>query len=185
LKLIVGLGNPGRKYSNTRHNCGFIILDMFADKKNIKFSKEKFGGIYAEYLENNEKVILLKPQKFINLSGEVVKAFVNYYKIDIRDILIVVDDVSIDKGKYKLKQDGSSGGHNGLKDIENNLETNKYKRLKIGIGKVSEIDVKDYVLGKIKDKKMMANSFLKAVEIVGKYPIEEYDKLMNDYNSKG
>ena len=150
MKLIVGLGNPGKKYEKTRHNIGFMMLDKYVDKKNImdKWSL-KFNGLYIQTEINKNKVIFLKPQSFMNLSGGVVKKYVDYFKINIEDILIISDDLDLNIGNFKLKDKGSSGGHNGLKDIENNLGTNEYKRLKIGISNNKNIDTKDYVLGKI------------------------------------
>ena len=128
MKMIVGLGNPGKEYENTRHNLGFIILDNFAEKQNIKIDKKKFNGLYEEVFINNEKVILLKPQSFMNLSGDVVRSFKDYFDIDIKDILVISDDLDLDFLDYRLRLFGSSGGHNGLKDIENKLGSNRFKR---------------------------------------------------------
>ena len=118
MKLIVGLGNPGNEYKNTRHNIGFMVLDKIADKLNESFNKENFSGKYFMTNINGEKTIFLKPQKYMNLSGEVVRDFVNFFKIDINDILIICDDLDTQVGTYRLRYKGSSGGHNGLKNIE-------------------------------------------------------------------
>ena len=152
MKLIVGLGNPGREYDNTRHNVG---------------------------------VIFLKPQKYMNLSGEVIREFVRYYKINIEDILIINDDLDISLGKYKLKASGSSGGHNGLKNIENNLGTNKYKRLKIGISNDKNRDTKDYVLGKFNsDELSVLNKVIDISEmIINDFLLINFDLLMTKYNN--
>ena len=147
-KLIVGLGNPGKEYEKTRHNIGFMILDDFAKHINKNFYKEKFGGLYTEYIQNNEKIILLKPQKYMNLSGEVVSSFVKYFDIKLEDILIISDDLNMPIGKIRLRRKGSSGGHNGLKNIELHLHSDEYKRLRIGISNNQNIDMKDFVLGK-------------------------------------
>lgn len=147
-KLIVGLGNPGKEYEKTRHNIGFMILDDFAKYIKIDFCKEKFGGLYTEYIQNNEKIILLKPQKYMNLSGEVVSSFVKYFNIKLDDILIISDDLNMPIGKIRLRRKGSSGGHNGLKNIELHLHSDEYKRLRIGISNNRNIDMKDFVLGK-------------------------------------
>ena len=123
MKLIIGLGNPGNEYKNTRHNIGFEIIDKFAQKHNLSINKKKYNGVYEETFIYNQKVILLKPQAYMNLSGEVVKKFIDFYKIDIKEILIINDDLDLEIGKFKLKQKGSSGGHNGLKNIEQNIGT--------------------------------------------------------------
>ncbi len=133
MKLIVGLGNPGKEYENTRHNIGFIFIDYFAEKNKKTIDKEKFNGLYTQANINDEKVILLKPLSYMNLSGEVVRRFVDYFKIDINNILIISDDLDMNFGKLRLRPDGSSGGHNGLKNIALNLNTEKFKRLKVGI----------------------------------------------------
>ena len=184
MKLIVGLGNPGKEYENTRHNIGFMVLDDYANKKNLTFSKSKDGGLYIKTCIENEEVILLKPQKYINLSGEVVIKFVKYYKINIDDILIINDDLDIELGKYKLKYKGSSGGHNGLKNIELHLGTQQYKRLKIGISNNKLLDTKDYVLGKLSsDEKLKLQTVINiSSEIIDDYLHINFDKLMNKYN---
>ncbi|MEI3507990.1 MAG: aminoacyl-tRNA hydrolase [Bacilli bacterium] len=133
MKLIVGLGNPGKEYENTRHNAGFRFIDSYAKAKNLSFNKEKFNGLYTDFLQNDEKIILLKPQKYMNLSGEVIKTYLDFFKIKVNNMLIIVDDLDTEVGKIKLRYKGSSGGHNGLKNIENHLKTQDYKRLKIGI----------------------------------------------------
>ena len=184
MKLIVGLGNPGKEYENTRHNMGFMAIDRFANKHNVSITKNKFDGLYEELMINSEKVILLKPQRYINLSGEVIKKYVDFYKIDINDILIISDDLDQEIGKYKLKCKGSSGGHNGLKNIELHLKTNEYKRIKIGISNNKNIDTKDYVLSKLdKDSKEVLNDiFDKVTLILDDYFVLTFDNLMNKYN---
>ena len=180
--LIVGLGNPGKEYEQTRHNMGFMCIDEFAKKNNLVINQNKFDGLYTEFNYKNEKIILLKPQKYINLSGEVIKKYVDYYKIDISNILIISDDLDLPFGKIKIKYKGSSGGHNGLKNIELHLKTQEYKRIKIGISNNKEIDTKDYVLGKIKDTKMI-NEVTKLVSnILDDYFDLSFENLMNKYN---
>ena len=150
MKLIVGLGNPGKEYEYTRHNMGFLVIDNYLCKKKIEASwQKKFNSLYMISYINGEKVIFLKPQTYMNLSGEAVREVVNFFKIDINDILIISDDLDLSIGNFKLKLRGSSGGHNGLKSISECLGTNDYKRLKIGIAKDKSVDIKDYVLGKI------------------------------------
>ena len=146
MKLIVGLGNPGIEYENTRHNIGFYYLDLIAKELNISNFKEKFNGYYQKVKYKNEDIILLKPLSYMNLSGEVVVKYVNYYKIKPEDILVIHDDLDLDVGRLKLRANGSSGGHNGIKNIILNLGDENFKRLKIGISKSNEMDTKNYVL---------------------------------------
>ena len=184
MKLIVGLGNPGKEYENTRHNMGFMSIDKFALNHNVKIDKTKFGGLYTDLTINGEKVILLKPQEYINLSGEVIKKYVDFYNIDVNDILIISDDLDQDIGCLKLKYKGSSGGHNGLKNIEAHLHTNEYKRIKIGISNDKSVNTKDYVLGKIskENKKVLDEITDKVVNILNDYFTLSFDNLMNKYN---
>lgn len=184
MKLIVGLGNPGKEYENTRHNMGFMAIDKFAKKYNVDFKKEKFGGLYSELFIDNEKVILLKPQRYINLSGEVIKKYVDFYNINIDDILIISDDLDTEFGRIRLRYQGSSGGHNGLKNIEMHLKTKKYKRIKIGISNNKNIDTKDYVLGHLnKDNlNILDATFDTVVCILDDFFKLSFDNLMNKYN---
>ena len=186
MKLIVGLGNKGKEYEMTRHNIGFMAIDEICRKFNASLDKEKFGGIYTKFKLNHEDIILLKPQKYINLSGEVLIEYVNYFKINIDDILIICDDLDLEIGKYKLKSKGSSGGHNGLKNIEHYLKTQSYKRLKIGISNNKSIDTKDYVLGNLnKEEQIRINEILKITTDIFEDCINiSFDKLMNKYNHK-
>lgn len=186
MKLIVGLGNPGKEYENTRHNAGFRFIDEYAKSNSIKIENKKFGGLYEIINHNEEKVILLKPQKYINLSGEVIKSFLEYYKIPIENLLVIHDDLDTELGHLKLKYKGSSGGHNGLKNIEKNLNTKEYKRVKIGISKNQEIDKIDYVIGKVTKKEQeKLNSVNKyAKELINDFLEMNFDNVMNKYNSK-
>jgi len=186
MKLIVGLGNPGKEYIGTRHNIGFMVIDKLCEKYQVTSLKEKFGGLYCEININGNKVILLKPQEYINLSGNVIKRFVDYYNIDIDDILIINDDLDLSVGNFKLKASGSSGGHNGLKNIELCLNTDKYKRLKIGISNNKDMDTKDYVLGKIgnNDLKSINEVIDLSLEIIEAYFEVSFTDLMSKYNRK-
>lgn len=185
MKLIVGLGNPGKIYEKTRHNIGFMIIDNYIKNKNINISfSNKFAGNYIRTKLFNEDVIFLKPQSYINLSGNVVKKFSDYYKININDILIIHDDMDIDLGKYKLKQKGSSGGHNGLKNIELEFKSQNYKRLKIGISKSKLVDTKDYVLGNFtaEEIELLSPIIKKSIDIISDYLCLDFNSLMNKYN---
>ena len=186
MKLIVGLGNPGIDYKNTRHNIGFMFLDYFAKLKNLSFDKEKFNAKYLEYSYKGEKFLLIKPLSFMNLSGGVVKKYVDYFKIDLDDVLIIQDDLDMSFGRVKFVYDSSSGGHNGIKDIEFNLGTKKYSRLKIGISKDKSIDVKDYVLGKFDDVELQKLSiiFENLVSLIDDFGELDNSRIMNKYNVK-
>lgn len=186
MKLVVGLGNPGKEYDNTRHNIGFKVIDMFAKKHNLVINKSNFNGLYTDFLYHNEKVILLKPQSYINLSGEVIQKFVNFYKIDISDILIIHDDLDLSVGTFKLKKKGSSGGHNGLKNIELHLGTQEYKRIKIGISNDKQMDTKDYVLGKISREEMDVFDSVgnQVLNVIDDYFEMSFEQLMSKYNHR-
>lgn len=184
--LIVGLGNPGKEYENTRHNMGFMCIDAIALKYGVNIDKEKMGGLNASLKINGEQVILLKPQKYINLSGEVIKKYVDYYKIPIANILVISDDLDLDFGQIKIKYKGSSGGHNGLKNIELCLGTREYKRIKIGIANNKNIDTKDYVLGKIPlNQKEITDSVKNTlISVFNDFFTLSFENLMNKYNHK-
>ena len=184
MKLIVGLGNPGKEYENTRHNIGFMVIDELLKEFNCPILKSKLGGMYTSTIINNEKIIFLKPMEYINLSGIVVKRFVDYYKIDIDDILIINDDLDLNVGKFKLRPSGSSGGHNGLKNIEASLGTDKYKRLKIGISNNKNIDTKDYVLGKIDNFEEIEKIIKLSPSIILDFLKIPFTDLMSKYNRK-
>ncbi len=185
MKLIAGLGNPGKEYENTRHNAGFRFIDEYVKEKKLEFNKEKFKGIYTTFNHNDEKVILLKPQKYMNLSGEVIKSFLDFYKIDTEDLLVICDDLDTEIGHLRLKYKGSSGGHNGLKNIEQNIKTNEYKRVKIGISNNKDKDKIDYVIGKVSkeelDKMNSVNKYAK--ELIEDFLTMNFDNVMNKYNS--
>ena len=120
--LIIGLGNPGKKYNNTRHNIGFETIDLISRKYNIDINREKFRGVYGEGIVDSEKIILFKPSTYMNLSGEAIKSIMDFYKIEAKDILVIYDDISLDVGKIRIREKGSAGGHNGIKNIIANIE---------------------------------------------------------------
>ncbi len=152
MKLICGLGNPGKTYEKTRHNVGFMIIDNYVNGE--KFSK-KFNGLFIEKTINGEKAIFLKPQSYMNLSGEVVRPFKDYYKIDSKDILIIRDDLDLELGHVRIKYDSSSGGDNGIKSIINHLGNKEFYQYKVGISNDKNRDTKDYVLGKFSNEEMI------------------------------
>ena len=184
MKLIVGLGNIGKEYENTRHNTGFMAIDEYAKSKNLEFNKSKFDGVYTDFIENGEKIILLKPQKYMNLSGDVIYKYLDYFKINISDLLVIYDDMDLDVGTFKIRYKGGNAGHNGLKNIESNIYTSEYKRIKIGISKNKNIDTVNYVLGKFNtEEKNKLNEVLKILpNIIDDYLKMNFDNLMNKYN---
>lgn len=181
MKLIIGLGNPGKEYENTRHNIGFMVIDNYL--KNEKF-KTKFNGMYLKKVINNEEVIFLKPLSYMNLSGEVVKKYVNYFKINLSDLLIISDDLDMPCFKIKLKYKGSSGGHNGLKNIIQNINTEEFKRLKIGISNNLNIDTKSYVLSKFNQEELekLHKKFEITNNIINDFINLDFEKVMSKYN---
>lgn len=183
MKLIIGLGNPGKDYQNTRHNVGFLILDNYLG--NVDW-KEKFNALYFEKRINNEKVIFVKPLTFMNLSGNAVVKYVNYYNVNIDDILVIQDDLDLSFSTYKLKKNSSAGGHNGIKSIINCLGSQDFLRLKIGVSNNKSIDTKDYVLGRFsKEEKDKLDSLQKTFnEIIESFVIVGISKTMNIYNTK-
>lgn len=186
MKLIVGLGNPGIEYENTRHNVGFALLDYICKKNNIDFSKEQFNAKYAVIRIDGERVLMIKPLSYMNLSGRVVKKFVDYFKILPEDVFVIQDDLDMPLGRVKIVKNSSSGGHNGIKDIERNLKSKKYVRLKIGIGKNFQIDTKDYVLSKFsgEELKQLVKIYEKLENVIKDYCLISIERMMNKYNKR-
>ena len=145
-KLIVGLGNPGSKYQWTRHNAGFMVLDRFSQDAGIALTRKNFSGLYGEGTYQGERLLLLKPQTFMNLSGRSVAAALNFHKIAIQDLIVIHDDLDIPFGRVKLKEDGGHAGHNGLRSLMQELGSGSFVRLRIGIGRPLHGDAADYVL---------------------------------------
>lgn len=187
MKLVVGLGNKGREYENTRHNMGFMLVDRYLQYKNItdKF-KEKFNAMYIETTINNEKVIFIKPMTYMNNSGIAVRAFLDFYKLNSEDVLVISDDLDLDLGKFRLRRNGSSGGHNGLKSIISHLGTDNFKRLRIGISNDKD-DVINYVLSKFSKKELneIDIMFDTLVDVLDDYFVMDFTFLMSKYNRKG
>lgn len=187
MKLIVGLGNPGKKYEGTKHNVGFEVIDKLAESYNISITKIKHKGLCGEGTICEEKVLLLKPQTFMNLSGESVKDAASFYKVSGDDIIVIYDDTSLDVGSTRIREKGSAGGHNGIKNIIAHLGTDVFLRIKVGIGaKPNGWDLADYVLSKFsKDDAPLIESgkerAVKALEIILKDGVA---KAMNETNSK-
>lgn len=178
MKLIVGIGNPGKKYDRTRHNIGYDIIDKYLG--DIKY-KEKFNALYEKINIMGDDVLFIKPLTFVNLSGDAVIKFVKYFDIDINDILVIQDDLDMSVGSYKLKKASSSGGHNGIKSIESALGTNKFARLKIGILNDNKNDVIDFVLGRFSKEDMEIINNIDTNNIIDMFIEYGYDQTINRY----
>ena len=180
MKMIVGLGNPGKQYERTRHNSGFMAIDKVAEKLNLNIDKKEFAALTAK----NNQVILVKPQTYMNNSGEAVSQIMKYYHIDINDLLIIYDDLDLKYGQLRLRLKGSSGGHNGIKSIINYIHSENFKRIRIGIEKNPLIETADYVLGKVeKDKQQLFDdSIEKASQAAIEFITDEFEKIMTKYN---
>lgn len=186
--IIVGLGNPTLRYEGTRHNVGFDVIDLLADKYNISVDVRKSRAYIGKGIIEGQKVILAKPQTYMNLSGESVRSLADYYKIDEESELIVLyDDVSLDVGQLRIRKKGSAGGHNGIRNIILHLGTDVFMRVKIGVGeKPKNYDLADYVLGHFSkaERELMEEGYEKCVRAVGMMINGEADAAMNEYNRK-
>lgn len=186
--IIVGLGNPKTEYKNTRHNMGFDVIDVLADKYDINMDIKKHRAICGKGIINGQKVILAQPQTFMNLSGLSVADLVNYYKIDTATELIVVyDDIDLDPGQIRVRKQGSAGGHNGMKSIIGAVNSQDFMRVRVGVGaKPKEYDLADYVLGHFTDeeRKAVDAAIISATEAIGVILKDGIDQAMNLYNRK-
>ncbi len=184
--IIAGLGNPGKKYVGTRHNMGFEALDAVAAKYDIAIKKAKFNALYGEGTIEGEKVVLVKPQTFMNLSGESIREFKSWYKTDDSKIIIIYDDVSLPVGKMRIRPKGSAGGHNGMKSIIYQLGSENFPRIKIGVGSPDnpDYDLADYVLGKFTkaEVKELIRKAIDAADAVGEIIKNGIEKAMTKYN---
>lgn len=179
MKLIVGLGNPGSKYEHTRHNMGFDTLDLLNETLKIKLDKKKFQGLYGK----GEGIILFKPETFMNLSGIAVREIMTFYKIDIEDLLVISDDMALPVGKIRLRDAGSSGGHKGLQNIIDNLGTDKFKRVRIGIGE-PKINTIDFVLSKPSKEEapLISDAQKHAKDAILEYLKSDFTRAMSKFN---
>lgn len=184
--IIAGLGNPDSQYKHTRHNIGFDAIDLIASEHNISINNIKFNALYGQGTIDGVKVLLVKPLTYMNLSGEAIGPFVNFYKIDPEEeLLVLYDDISLVPGKLRLRKKGSAGGHNGIKNIIAHLGTEKFKRIKIGVGSKPEgWDLKDFVLGRfsVEERTAVEDSFKRASAATKLILNDEFDKAMNLYN---
>ena len=184
IKIVVGLGNPGKDYAETRHNLGFRVVDLLAEQLNMNVKKKKFSSLFGQAEFGNENIILLKPQQFMNRSGQAVATVVGFYKADIKNLLVVTDDMAIEPGKMRLREKGSSGGHNGLADIIEKLGTNQFARLRVGVGQSGFESASSYVLKKPskQEQQPLAGAIERAKKAALCWIECGAEKTMNEFN---
>lgn len=183
--LIVGLGNPEKEYGNTRHNMGFDTINEIAKNNNIDINKNKFKGLYETVNLKNQKVILLKPQTYMNLSGESVREIVGFYNIEPQNIIVIYDDIDIEKGHIKIRKKGGAGSHNGMKSVVQELGTTDFARIRVGIGQPEfKSDMINYVIGKVpkEEQEILHQGVKKAAEAVEEILKNGIDIAMNKFN---
>lgn len=185
--LIAGLGNPTKEYDKTRHNVGFSVIDVLADRYRIDVSEKKHKALCGRGVIEGQKVLLLKPQTFMNLSGESIRAAADYYKIAPEEMIVIYDDISLDPGQLRIRLKGSAGGHNGIKNIIANLGTQDFPRIKVGVGaKPPRMDLADYVLSRFGagEQKLMDEAFGEAAEAAVMMMTDGAERAMNHFNAK-
>ncbi len=184
MKIIVGLGNPGPRYEGTRHNVGFAVVDLLARGPQAGRFQRRFQAQVAELTENGDKLLLVKPETFMNLSGRCVRDIVDFYRVPLDSLLVVCDDVNLPLGKLRFRARGSHGGHNGLRDIQNHLGTVDYSRLRIGVGAPEGSGLVDYVLGRFRpgEQAVIDDALQIAAQAVGVWIGKGIEECMNQYN---
>ncbi len=184
MKLIIGLGNPGKEYQNTRHNCGFLALDELAKELGVTINQQKFHGEYVKTKYKGEDVILLKPLTYMNNSGQSLQACMQFFKVDIDDVVVIYDDLDMPVGKLRLRTSGSAGGHNGIKSIIQHIGSQEFKRIRIGIDRSKQIKVVDYVLGNFtsEERKWVEQGFIEATKAVLLTIDKDFVAAMNTFN---
>ena len=185
--LIAGIGNPTKEYDKTRHNVGFSVIDVLADRYRIDISEKKHKALCGRGVIEGQKVLLLKPQTFMNLSGESIRAAADYYKIEPEEMIVIYDDISLDPGQLRIRLKGSAGGHNGIKNIIANLGTQDFPRIKVGVGaKPPRMDLADYVLSRFGagEQKLMEEAFGEAAEAAVMMMTDGAERAMNHFNAK-
>jgi peptidyl-tRNA hydrolase, PTH1 family len=186
MKLIVGLGNPGKRYDGTRHNVGFAVIDALATAPGVGGFQDRFDADLAEWRDDGDKILLMKPRTFMNLSGKAVRAAVDFYQIELIDLLVICDDMALPLGKLRFRARGTHGGHNGLRDIQQHLGTTEYGRLRIGVDVPGdERDPVDHVLGKFKpsEKPVIKDALDLANQAAAMWIKQGIQKCMNQYNA--
>lgn len=184
--LIIGLGNPEPEYAYTRHNMGFDVINKIAKEYEIEISRNKFDGLYGQGIIEGEKVILLKPQTYMNLSGESIIEVMNFYKIDLKDMIVIYDDIDVEPGKIKIRKKGGAGSHNGMKSVIENVNSEEFIRIRVGIGAPEhKNDMINYVIGKIptdEEREVLNKGTDKAKEAIKEILKNGIDSAMNKFN---
>ncbi|MDO5085055.1 MAG: aminoacyl-tRNA hydrolase [Erysipelotrichaceae bacterium] len=184
MKLIVGLGNHGDKYQHTRHNAGFDVIDLLAKELGVSIDQNKFKALIKMVDVDGEKVILMKPMTYMNLSGEAVSACIQFYKLELKDVLIIHDDLDLPVGKLRIRQRGSFGGQNGMRSIQSYLNSQEINRIRVGIGRSSVIDVSSWVLMKVskEEQEEYQASLQRASQAAKAFISKSMEEIMNRYN---
>lgn len=189
MHIIIGLGNPGKEYHRTRHNVGFDVIDVLSEKLNISLGKNAMQGLIGEGFIGGEKVMLVKPQTFMNLSGQCVAAIASFYKVDMANVMVIFDDIDLPLGKLRLRKDGSAGTHNGMRSIICQLGRQDFPRLRVGVGKKPEgWDLADWVLSHYQteeDRKVQFDAFVRAADTVIDWVKNGVDSAMRTANTQG
>jgi len=185
MRIVVGLGNPGKQYHGTRHNVGFAVIDGLAASPSAGRFQSRFSASVAELLEGEQKVLLVKPETFMNLSGRSVRQLVDFYQLPLEELLVVCDDVNLPLGKLRVRTKGSHGGHNGLRDIQNHLGTQEYSRLRIGVGAADEKELVDHVLGRFRpsERPVIDDAVMQAIQAVSTWIQQGVEVCMNRFNA--
>lgn len=186
MKIIAGLGNPGKEYENTKHNVGFLTIDILAEKYDIKVNKIKFKGLVGEGMIDGEKVMLVKPQTYMNLSGQCLREVMGFYKLDIEDLVVIYDDIDLPMGNLRIRKKGSAGTHNGMRSIIYDLQDDGFPRIRVGIGGERKGDLANYVISGFSgdDKQTVRDAIVKAAEAAACLVEYGANKAMADYNTK-
>jgi PTH1 family peptidyl-tRNA hydrolase len=184
MKVVVGLGNPGSRYAGTRHNVGFAVMDALAEAPGTSHFQDRFDADIAELVDGGAKVLLVKPQTFMNLSGQSLRRLVDFYQLPLEHLLVVCDDFNLPLGKLRFRARGTHGGHNGLRDIQNHLGTTEYARLRIGVGAPEEDEAVEHVLGRFRplERPVIEEALHLAVQAVATWWEKGIEYCMNQYN---
>jgi len=185
MRVVVGLGNPGKQHHGTRHNVGFVVVDGLASAPGAGRFQSRFSAQVAELMEGNEKLLLVKPETFMNLSGRSVRQVMDFYQIDPAGLLVVCDDVNLPLGRLRARAKGSHGGHNGLRDIQNHLGTQEYSRLRIGVGSADKGEMVDHVLGRFRpsERPVIDEAVMAAMQAVAVWAAQGVEVCMNRFNA--
>lgn len=185
--IITGLGNPTREYENTRHNAGFSVIDVLADRMGVLVEEKKHKALCGRGVLGGQKVVLAKPQTFMNVSGESVRAMADFYKVPPQQVIVIYDDISLEPGQLRLRAKGSAGGHNGIKSIIAHLGTQEFPRIKVGVGdKPKNMDLAQYVLSRFSkgEQALMEDAFSEAADAAAMMLADGIDAAMNHFNAK-